>query len=125
MIWNNLTFQSPLTNNANTISIDLSLYDKITDRQAAITGVNNVLNTCIKNDNTYSGDIGLFSAVGGSFLNIVFNASHFKDVAVVGLVNRQFNLNDTYANLPTTKNNVITWTSPLTYNNSTNTAGID
>jgi hypothetical protein len=62
--------------------------------------------------------------MSGLVLNIVFNATHFKDVAVFG-VNRQFNLNDTYANLPTSKNNVINWTSPLTYNSSTDTASID
>jgi hypothetical protein len=54
---NNLTFSSPFINNANTISINLSAYDLITDRQAAINTVNNVLNTCIKIDNTYTGDI--------------------------------------------------------------------
>jgi hypothetical protein len=115
---NNLTFSSPLNNTANTVTIDLSAYDKIIDRQSAI-------DTCVKTTNTNSGDIGLFSAVGGSFLNIVFNATHFKDVAVVGLINRQFNLNDTYANLPTTKNNKINWTSPLNYDTSTDTASID
>ena len=115
---NNLTFSSPLNNTANTVTINLSAYDLISDRQSAI-------DTCVKNANTNSGDIGLFSAVGGSFLNIVFNATHFKDVAVVGLINRQFNLNDTYANLPTTKNNKINWTSPLNYDTSTDTASID
>ncbi len=33
---NNLTCQSPLNSTNNTVSIDLSLYDKITDRQSAI-----------------------------------------------------------------------------------------
>jgi hypothetical protein len=122
---NNLTFSSPLTNNANTISINLSAYDLITDRQAAINTVNNVLNTCIKQGDTLSGDVKLVQIVGGAYLNIEFNASHFKDIGVAGLVNRQFNLNDTYANLPTSKNNVITWISPLTYNSSTDTASID
>jgi hypothetical protein len=122
---NNLTFSSPLTNNANTISINLSAYDLITDRQAAINTVNNVLNTCIKQGDTLSGDIKIISVLGNSYVNIEFNGTHFKDIGVAGLINRQFNLNDTYANLPTSKNNVITWISPLTYNSSTDTASID
>ncbi len=62
-----MTFSIPLINNANTISINLSAYDLITDRQAAINTVNNVLNTWIKNDNTYSGDVKLIQIVGGSY----------------------------------------------------------
>ena len=115
---NILSFQSPLNNTNNTVSIDLSLYDKITDRQSAI-------NACLKTTDTNSGDIGLYSGVGGTFLNIVFNSTHFKDVPVFGLINRQFNLNDIYANLPSTKNNKINWNSPLNYNTSTDTASID
>ncbi len=74
---------------------------------------------------TNSGDIGIFSAIGGTFLNKVFNSTHFKDVAVVGLINRQFNLNDAFVNLPTSKNNKINWTSTLNYDTSTDTASID
>jgi hypothetical protein len=78
----------------------------------------------LKTTDIQSGDIGLYSAPGGSFWNIVFHATHFKDVAVLG-VNRQLNLNDVYANLPTTKNDVISWDAPLYYNTSTNRASID
>ena len=45
---NNLTFSSPLNNTNNTVSINLSAYDLITDRQTAINAVNATLNTCIK-----------------------------------------------------------------------------
>ena len=58
-----------------------------------------------------SGDIGSYNGGLGNYLNLVFNTDHFVDVAVVG-TNRQFNLSSSYANLPTTKNNKITWNSP-------------
>jgi len=61
---NNLTFSSPLNNTNNTVTINLNAYDFISDRQSAI-------DTCVKNANTNSGDIGLFSAVGGSFLMLL------------------------------------------------------
>ena len=73
---------------SNVITGYLAPYDLITDRQAAINtvndsigNINNTLNTCLKTTDIQSGDIGLYSAPGGSFLNIVFNATHFKDVA--------------------------------------------
>ena len=102
----------------------MSLYDKIADRQTAINAVNVELGNCLKKVNVDAGNIGLFQSVGGAFLNIVFNTTHFKDVSILA-TNRQFNLNDVYANLPSTKNNVITWTSPLNYTSSTDTASID
>ncbi len=52
------------------------------------------------------------------------NTDHFKVKAILA-TNREFNLNDEYANLPTTKNNKITWNSPLNYNVTTDTASID
>ncbi len=45
---NKLTFSSPFINHANTVSMNLMVYDLITDRKAATKTVNNVLNTCIK-----------------------------------------------------------------------------
>ncbi len=62
----------------------------------------------LKKANIDAGDIGLFQTVGGAFLNIVFNTDHFKDKAILA-TNREFSLTDIYANLPTTKNNNITW----------------
>ena len=90
----------------------------------AITGLTISDGNSLKKANIDAGDIGLFQTVGGAFLNIVFNTDHFKDVAIVA-TNRQFNLNDEYANLPATKNNKITWSSPLNYNIGTETASID
>jgi hypothetical protein len=90
----------------------------------AIISLDGSIANCLKKENIDSGNIGLYQSLGGAFLNIVYNLNHFKDVPVIG-TNREFNLNDTYANLPTTKNNKITWTSPLNYNTSTDTATID
>ena len=90
----------------------------------AISGIIDDLGDCLKKENIDSGNIGLYQSIGGAFLNIVYNPDHFKDVSILG-TNRQFNLNDVYANLPTTKNDVITWDAPLNYNTSTKRASID
>ncbi len=49
---NNLTFTSPLSSNENTVSIDLSLYDKIVVRDSAIRTSSNTLQTNINTTNT-------------------------------------------------------------------------
>ena len=90
----------------------------------AITGLVISDGNSLKKANIDAGDIGLFQTIGGAFLNIVFNQNHFKDVAILA-TNREFNLNDEYANLPTTKNNKITWSSPLNYNTTTDMASVD
>ena len=95
-----------------------------TANSLAITGLLISDGNSLKKANIDAGDIGLFQTIGGAFLNIVFNQNHFKDVAILA-TNREFNLNDVYANLPTTKNNKITWSSPLNYNTTTDTASID
>ena len=88
----------------------------------SIGTLNSEFGTCLTNSMVQSGDIGLFYA--GTSLNLVYNSTHFYDASVLG-TNRQFTLTSTYANLPTTKNNVIIWNSPLSYNSSTDTASID
>ncbi len=79
---------------------------------------------CLKKANIDAGDIGLYQTIGGAFLNIVYNTNHFKDVPVLATY-REFNLKDEYANLPTTKNNKITWGTPLNYDTASDTASID
>ena len=88
----------------------------------AIAGQTIAIATCLKNSMLGSGDICLYDA--GNVLNLVFNNTHFYDKPVIGF-NREFNLTSIYANLPTTKNDVITWSSPLVYNTGTDTASID
>ena len=90
----------------------------------SIAGLVVDVGNCLKKANIDSGNIGLFQAVGGAFLNVVYNANHFKDVPILA-TNREFNLNDTYANLPTTKNNKIIWNYPLNYNDTNDNANID
>ena len=88
-----------------------------------ITTANTVaIASCLTNSMVQSGDIGLF--YGGLSLSVNYNPTHFYDAAVLG-TNRQLTLTSSYANLPTTKNNKITWTTPLNYNASTDTASID
>ncbi len=70
----------------------------------AISGLILDVGHCLKKANVDAGDIGLYQGIGGAFLNIVYNTDHFKDVPILA-TNRQFNLNDEYANLPTAKNN--------------------
>ena len=122
--------QTAITALSNTIiSTSLLPYDKIVDRQNAdtdlqtsITANTNAIGGCLKTTSVQVGNIGLFYA--GSVLSVVSNPEHFIDVSVLA-TNRQFNLAPIYANLPTTKNNKITWNSPLIYNVGTDTASID
>jgi hypothetical protein len=53
-----LTFQSPLINTNNSVSIDLSLYDKIVDRQSAITTLDNKIKTTNDNLANVVNDVG-------------------------------------------------------------------
>ena len=93
-----------------------------TANTVAIAGNTIAIASCLTNSMVQSGNIGLFYA--GTSLNVVYNSTHFYDAAVLG-TNRELTLTSTYANLPTTKNNVITWNTPLQYNTGTNTASID
>ena len=108
---------------AHTIAIG-GLVPLVGGHTIAITGLVTDVGNCLKKVNIDAGDIGLYQTIGGAFLNIVYNTNHFKDVPVLA-TNREFNLKDEYANLPTTKNNKITWSSPLNYNTASDTASID
>jgi hypothetical protein len=108
---------------ADTVAI-AGLVPLVAGHTIAITSLIIDNGNSLKNANIDAGDIGLFQTVGGAFLNIVFDTDHFKDIALLA-TNREFNLSDEYANLPTTKNNKITWNSPLSYNITTDTASID
>ena len=56
---NNLTFLSPLNNTANTVSINLSTYDLITDRQTAINTINTNLTNNYYNRTTIDNSLNL------------------------------------------------------------------
>jgi hypothetical protein len=120
-------FSSHCINNADIIAVNLSAYEWITDRQTSINlnTIFNVLSISLKQEIQVQEILDYFQELEVRFLNIEFNANHFKDVPVEGLINRRFDLNESYANLQTSKNNVITWTFPLTYNTSIDTASIN
>jgi hypothetical protein len=109
---------------------DIILANEAIIANGVITGANTIAITgnliaiagCLKNTQVQSGNIGLF--FNGSILSVVGNPNHFVDVSILA-TNREFNLAPKYANLPTTKNNNITWNAPLNYDAGTDTASIN
>ena len=59
----------------------------------------------VDKSNFGSGDVGIFEAVGGYFINIVSNEDHFLAEVVLGTNNRVFTLKEPYKSLPTTLQN--------------------
>jgi hypothetical protein len=108
---------------ANTVAIG-GLTPLVGGHTIAIGSLIVDVGNCLKKANIDAGDIGLYQTIGGAFLNIVYNTNQFKVVPVLG-TNRELNLKDEYANLPTTKNNKITWNTPLNYDTASDTASID
>ena len=59
-----------------------------------------------------------------NYIQLSYDITTFKDVPILGTNRRLLTLSDTYYNLTNTKQDKITWSSPLSYDTATNTASI-
>jgi hypothetical protein len=59
-----------------------------------------------------------------NYIQLSYDITTFKDVAIFGTNRRLLTLSDTYYNLTNSKQDKITWSSPLSYDTATNTASI-
>ena len=122
--------EASATASANAIVLQAGRLQVLEDWQIIETTATTANTTAIATINNTKLDKTSFD--GGSviykdsanYIQLSYDTVAFKDVPILGTNRRLLTLSDTYYNLSNTKQNKITWSSPLSYDTSTNTASI-
>ena len=123
--------EASATASANAIVVHTSAIQLLKDFQvisttataANTTAIAAINNTKLEKSSLDGASVIYRDLIGN--VQLSYDSTTFKDVSVFAAERRLLTLSDTYYNLPTTKQNKITWNSPFSYDTTTNTASIN